>query len=253
MNPVPPPDAAPPAAVIVLAAGAGTRMRSTTPKVLHEVAGRSLLGHVVDAARTLEPEHLVVVVGHGGDQVAAHLATIAPAAQPVVQDEQRGTGHAVRIALEALPPLDGVIVVVAGDCPLLTAGTFELARRAARRAWRGRHGADRRAGRPHGLRPGPQARRRGRLLDRRGPRRQCLGAVRARDQQWRVRLRCRRARRGTAEGRHREQPGRGVPHRRDRPAPSRRPYGRRAHGHRPGGGARGQLPGPAGGRRGPPP
>ena len=62
-----------PAAVVVLAAGEGTRMRSSTPKVLHEVGGRSLLGHVLAAASDLDPERLVVVVGHGRDQVVEHL------------------------------------------------------------------------------------------------------------------------------------------------------------------------------------
>ena len=110
------------AAVVVLAAGEGTRMRSaTTPKVLHELCGRSMLGHVVAAARELQPEHLVVVVGHAREQVAAHLAELDPGALPVVQEQQRGTGHAVRVALEALPALTGTVVVVPGDAPLLTA------------------------------------------------------------------------------------------------------------------------------------
>lgn len=62
-----------PAAVVVLAAGEGTRMKSKTPKVLHEISGRSLVGHVVAAARELDPQHLVVVVGHASEQVTAHL------------------------------------------------------------------------------------------------------------------------------------------------------------------------------------
>ena len=62
-----------PAAVVVLAAGEGTRMRSATPKVLHEISGRSLVGHVVAASRELDPQHLVVVVGHASEQVTAHL------------------------------------------------------------------------------------------------------------------------------------------------------------------------------------
>ncbi len=110
-----------PVAVVVLAAGEGRRMRSATPKVLHLLAGRSMLGHVVGAARALGPEHLVVVVGHGREQVTAHLAELDPAATAVVQDEQRGTGHAVRVALEGLGPIEGTVVVVPGDAPLLTA------------------------------------------------------------------------------------------------------------------------------------
>ncbi|MEU8137971.1 bifunctional UDP-N-acetylglucosamine diphosphorylase/glucosamine-1-phosphate N-acetyltransferase GlmU [Streptodolium elevatio] len=118
-----------PAAVVVLAAGEGTRMRSaTTPKVLHALAGRSLVGHVVEAARRLDPEELVVVVGHGRDQVTAHLAELDPAALTVVQEQQNGTGHAVRVAVDALADQgrepSGTVVVVCGDTPLLTAGTL---------------------------------------------------------------------------------------------------------------------------------
>jgi bifunctional UDP-N-acetylglucosamine pyrophosphorylase/glucosamine-1-phosphate N-acetyltransferase len=116
-----------PSAVVVLAAGEGTRMKSATPKVLHEVGGRSLVGHVVAAVQSLEPEHLVVVVGHGREQVSAHLAEIAPEAVSVVQEQQDGTGHAVRVALEGLGDVDlssGPVVVVAGDTPLLTGETL---------------------------------------------------------------------------------------------------------------------------------
>jgi bifunctional UDP-N-acetylglucosamine pyrophosphorylase/glucosamine-1-phosphate N-acetyltransferase len=113
-----------PAAVVVLAAGEGTRMKSRTAKVLHPLGGRTMLGHVVAAARALEPDHLLVVVGHGRDQVTAHLADLDPAATAVVQEEQRGTGHAVRTALEGLDHLEGTVVVVPGDAPLLTADTF---------------------------------------------------------------------------------------------------------------------------------
>jgi bifunctional UDP-N-acetylglucosamine pyrophosphorylase/glucosamine-1-phosphate N-acetyltransferase len=120
-----------PAAVIVLAAGEGTRMRSGTAKVLHAFLGRTMLGHVLSAVAPLSPIHTLVVVGHQRDQVRAHLAQIAPEARSVVQDEQKGTGHAVRVALEALGALDGgsattgTVVVVCGDTPLLTAATLE--------------------------------------------------------------------------------------------------------------------------------
>jgi bifunctional UDP-N-acetylglucosamine pyrophosphorylase / glucosamine-1-phosphate N-acetyltransferase len=113
-----------PAAVVVLAAGEGTRMRSSTPKVLHEVGGRSLLGHVLAAAQVLDAEHLLVVVGHGRDQVVEHLKVIAPEALSAVQAEQLGTGHAVRIALAALPPLHGTVVVTTADTPMLTGDTL---------------------------------------------------------------------------------------------------------------------------------
>lgn len=114
-----------PAAVVVLAAGQGRRMQSATPKVLHPVAGRSLLGHAIEAARALNPPHLAVVVGHGRDAVTAVVADVDPAAVCVVQDQQLGTGHAVRTALEGLPPLSGTIVIMGGDTPLLTTATLE--------------------------------------------------------------------------------------------------------------------------------
>jgi bifunctional UDP-N-acetylglucosamine pyrophosphorylase/glucosamine-1-phosphate N-acetyltransferase len=108
--------------VIVLAAGEGTRMRSRTPKVLHALGGRTMLGHVLHAAEGLEPEHLLVVVGHGRDEVAAELTGKARA---VVQETQDGTGHAVRIALESLDHQEGTVVVVPGDAPLLTSRTLQ--------------------------------------------------------------------------------------------------------------------------------
>jgi bifunctional UDP-N-acetylglucosamine pyrophosphorylase/glucosamine-1-phosphate N-acetyltransferase len=118
-----------PAAVIVLAAGEGTRMKSDQPKVLHELGGRTLVGHAVVAAASLEPEQLVVVVGHGREQVAEHLRTIAPDVRTAVQDKRLGTGHAVACALESLVDggigeLDGTVVVTYGDVPLLDAATL---------------------------------------------------------------------------------------------------------------------------------
>ena len=117
-----------PAVVVVLAAGEGTRMKSATPKVLHEICGRTLLGHVVAAARELEPAELVVVVGHAREQVSAHLAEVDPAVRTAVQAEQNGTGHAVRMALESLAARgvspEGTVVVTCGDTPLLTARTL---------------------------------------------------------------------------------------------------------------------------------
>ncbi|UQX01492.1 bifunctional UDP-N-acetylglucosamine diphosphorylase/glucosamine-1-phosphate N-acetyltransferase GlmU [Streptomyces sp. RerS4] len=114
-----------PAAVVVLAAGEGTRMKSATPKVLHEICGRSLVGHVVAASRELDPTHLVVVVGHAREQVTAHLAGIDADVRTAVQYEQNGTGHAVRMALEELGgTVAGTVVVVCGDTPLLTGETL---------------------------------------------------------------------------------------------------------------------------------
>ncbi|GAA1550439.1 bifunctional UDP-N-acetylglucosamine diphosphorylase/glucosamine-1-phosphate N-acetyltransferase GlmU [Actinomadura kijaniata] len=113
-----------PAAVIVLAAGEGTRMKSRTPKVLHELCGRSMLGHVLAAAGELDPQRLVVVVGHRREQVIEHLAARVPGAEPVVQERQGGTGHAVRTALERVGPLSGTVVVTNGDHPLLRGETL---------------------------------------------------------------------------------------------------------------------------------
>ncbi|MFC9299082.1 bifunctional UDP-N-acetylglucosamine diphosphorylase/glucosamine-1-phosphate N-acetyltransferase GlmU [Streptomyces sp. NPDC057011] len=115
-----------PAAVVVLAAGEGTRMKSATPKVLHEICGRSLVGHVVAASRELDPAHLVVVVGHAREQVTAHLAGIDAGVRTAVQYEQNGTGHAVRMALQELGGTpDGTVIVVCGDTPLLTGETLK--------------------------------------------------------------------------------------------------------------------------------
>lgn len=117
-----------PAAVVVLAAGEGTRMRSAVPKVLHTLAGRSMLGHAVTTARALEPERVVVVVRHGREAVVEHLAQIDPEALVADQDEIPGTGRAVQVALAALDAaqqVDGSIVVMAGDVPLLDAGTLQ--------------------------------------------------------------------------------------------------------------------------------
>ena len=113
-----------PAAVVVLAAGEGTRMKSSTPKVLHTIGGRSLLGHAIAAARGLEPEHLAVVVRHGRDAVAAHVAEVDPEALIADQDDVPGTGRAVQCGLATLPELSGTVVVTYGDVPLLETDTL---------------------------------------------------------------------------------------------------------------------------------
>jgi bifunctional UDP-N-acetylglucosamine pyrophosphorylase/glucosamine-1-phosphate N-acetyltransferase len=118
-----------PAAAVVLAAGEGTRMRSATPKVLHAIGGRSLLGHAVHAVAELEPEHLVTVIGHAREQVAEHLGALSEElARPVltaVQEQQLGTGDAVRAGLTQLPSgLTGTVLVGYGDVPLLDAATL---------------------------------------------------------------------------------------------------------------------------------
>jgi bifunctional UDP-N-acetylglucosamine pyrophosphorylase/glucosamine-1-phosphate N-acetyltransferase len=116
---------APRRTVVVLAAGEGKRMKSATPKVLHPLLGRTLVGHVLAAAEAAQADHTIVVVGHKADQVTEHLTEIAPAATPVLQARQNGTGHAVRLALEAAPDLAGTVVVLNGDVPLLRPATVE--------------------------------------------------------------------------------------------------------------------------------
>ncbi|MCG5430936.1 bifunctional UDP-N-acetylglucosamine diphosphorylase/glucosamine-1-phosphate N-acetyltransferase GlmU [Mycobacterium sp. MYCO198283] len=117
------------AAVLVLAAGAGTRMRSDIPKVLHPLAGRSIIAHALHAIAKTSPQHLVVVLGSQREQIAAALdALAAELGRPIeiaVQDEQLGTGHATECGLAALPAdFDGVVVVTSGDIPMLDADTL---------------------------------------------------------------------------------------------------------------------------------
>ena len=116
-------------AVLVLAAGAGTRMRSDTPKVLHPLAGRSMLAHSLHAIAKMAPQHLVVVLGQDRErieQVVGELArTLGRPIDVAMQDQQLGTGHAVLCGLSALPDdFAGVVVVTSGDIPLLDADTL---------------------------------------------------------------------------------------------------------------------------------
>ena len=142
------------AAVIVLAAGEGTRMKSATPKVLHRIAGRTLLGHAIAAAREVAPEHLAVVVRHERDLVAAHVAEVDPGVVIVDQDEIEGTGRAAECALEILPKnLEGTILVTYGDVPLLAGETLHQPGGPPRCQRQRRHGHHRAPGQPHRLRP----------------------------------------------------------------------------------------------------
>ena len=113
-----------PVAVVILAAGEGKRMKSSRSKLLHELAGHSLLSYAVRTATTLQPQHIVVVVGHGREQVEGHLAEIAPHVTTAVQEQQLGTGHAVQVALDQLGELSGEVVVTMGDVPMLTTETL---------------------------------------------------------------------------------------------------------------------------------
>ena len=115
-----------PAAVIVLAAGEGTRMRTATPKMLNEVCGRPMLGHVLTAARELEPQRLILVVSDLRGQVARYARERYPEATLVVQERNGswGTGHAVRTAIEALGVIYGTVIVLFSDTPMLRAETL---------------------------------------------------------------------------------------------------------------------------------
>ncbi|CAE6800404.1 bifunctional UDP-N-acetylglucosamine diphosphorylase/glucosamine-1-phosphate N-acetyltransferase GlmU [Paraburkholderia aspalathi] len=108
--------------IVILAAGTGKRMRSALPKVLHPLAGRPLLAHVIDTARALKPTRLVVVVGHGAE--AVRQAVAAPDVQFAAQEQQLGTGHAVQQALPLLDPSEPTLVLY-GDVPLTRASTLQ--------------------------------------------------------------------------------------------------------------------------------
>jgi len=105
--------------VIVLAAGDGTRMKSSQAKVLHSVAGRSLLGHVLAAVDDVNPAKICVVVGANRTSVEEHIAEISPSATTVFQEKRGGTGHATQLALAGSTPR-GTVLVLAGDTPMLT-------------------------------------------------------------------------------------------------------------------------------------
>ncbi len=113
-------------AAIVLAAGKGTRFRSDLAKVLHRAAGRSLIGHVLEAVRPLQLAQVIVVVGHQADEVRAEVeASGIPGLTTVVQSEQRGTGHAVQQAVPALAHGIDRVMVLAGDTPMITTSWLE--------------------------------------------------------------------------------------------------------------------------------
>ncbi len=107
-------------AIVILAAGQGTRMRSRTPKVLHEIGGRSLVGHVLHTAASLDAAYVEVVVRHEREAVVAHLTEHYPSVHVVDQDDVPGTGRAVELAVAALPnDWEGDVLVLSGDVPLL--------------------------------------------------------------------------------------------------------------------------------------
>ena len=108
--------------VIILAAGKGTRMRSNLPKVLQPLAGRPLLGHVIDTAKKLQADHIITIYGHGGALVQNAFAH--EQIQWVEQAEQLGTGHAVKVTLPVLPR-EGVSLILSGDVPCITEQTLQ--------------------------------------------------------------------------------------------------------------------------------
>ena len=114
--------------IVILAAGQGKRMHSNLPKVLHPIAGKALVAHVIDTARSLSPQTLCLVYGHGGDAVRSTLA--APDLAWALQEPQLGTGHAVQ---QAMPHLnqEGTTLILYGDVPLIQAETLKRLLRAA--------------------------------------------------------------------------------------------------------------------------
>ena len=113
-------------AVVVLAAGAGTRMKSSKPKVMHEIAGLPLLGHALATASSLGASYVVPVIRHQREVLAAYIEAFYPNAIIADQDEIPGTGRAVECALDAIPAdFKGAVVVTSGDVPLLDVATLE--------------------------------------------------------------------------------------------------------------------------------
>ena len=110
--------------VIVLAAGEGTRMKSKSAKVLHEIAGRTIIENLLAAVKPLEAKNLTVVVGSHKDEVIEHLSKIAPKAKTIFQEKRNGTGGAAQLAL-ASHKGDGTVLILAGDTPLLTTQTLQ--------------------------------------------------------------------------------------------------------------------------------
>jgi bifunctional UDP-N-acetylglucosamine pyrophosphorylase/glucosamine-1-phosphate N-acetyltransferase len=108
---------------IVLAAGEGTRMKSALPKVLHPIAGRAILDHVLGATQAAQAKEVRIVIGAGRELLEAHLASSFPQGTLVVQEKRNGTGHAVQIALENAAQV-GTVMILAGDTPLITSETL---------------------------------------------------------------------------------------------------------------------------------
>ena len=111
-------------AAIVLAAGFGKRMNSSTPKVLHPICGMPILGHVLETVEELKPAQIIAVVGHGKERVTKYLNADFKKIKTVVQKQQKGTGHAVQTALAEMKNFKGLVLITAGDTPLLTSDSI---------------------------------------------------------------------------------------------------------------------------------
>jgi UDP-N-acetylglucosamine diphosphorylase/glucosamine-1-phosphate N-acetyltransferase len=111
-----------PLTIAILAAGQGKRMQSDLPKVLHEVNGKALIGHVIESARTLNPQRIIAIIGYGRQQVIEYIQNYQ--IEYVIQEEQLGTGHAVQQVEPLLADQDGHLLVLSGDVPLLRPSTL---------------------------------------------------------------------------------------------------------------------------------
>lgn len=108
--------------VIIMAAGKGTRMKSDLPKVLHPACGRPLVDYVIEKSRALDPENIVLIVGHQAEKV--RQATEGRKVSYALQEPQLGTGHAVMQTEPVLGDFDGDVIILSGDAPLFTTGTL---------------------------------------------------------------------------------------------------------------------------------
>jgi len=108
-------------AIVILAAGEGTRMKSSLPKVLHPICGRPMIDYVLETAESLKPDRLLVVLGQGADRIKTMLKGKT---EVVLQPKQLGTGDAVRVCEPLLTGFDGTVLIMCGDVPLLSRATL---------------------------------------------------------------------------------------------------------------------------------
>ena len=113
-------------AIVILAAGRGKRMNSGIPKVLHKIAGAPMIMHTLRTAKTLDPERVIVITGHGAERVEKEISEIEPEIGFVRQIEQKGTGHAVKCAEKILKDFTGNTLILYGDVPFISPETLQL-------------------------------------------------------------------------------------------------------------------------------